>query len=332
MKYAGSIMGEAEAFCPAHITGFFKACDCSAVRNYHDIQDAKAHTGSMGAGFSLCIGVTTSVRIIKGRQDAAPYTITVSGYGGNSNSDGCGTNVSRAIVKKFLELAGSPDDITMDIKHDIAVPVGYGLGSSGAVALSLAYALDSALRTNLGREKSGTIAHNAEIECRTGLGDVLASFHGGFEIRTSPGAPGVGSVQKICLNKITIIMICLAPISTNKFISKHLSRINGLGGVMVDRLLKTKDYMHFQRMSLEFAEYANVITPNMKAIIDELDDMGAQCGVALFGETLFCMMPAGSSMESDIMRVMRRHPEGITIKAGLDEAGARMCTARQAGV
>jgi len=50
------------------------------------------------------------------------------------------------------------------------------------------------------------IAHNAEVNCKTGLGDVLASFHGGFEVRVKPGAPGIGTVEKISTDKISVII------------------------------------------------------------------------------------------------------------------------------
>ncbi len=47
---------EATAFCPAHITGFFKA-------HLDDNQSNLENLGSMGAGFSIKQGVTTRVKI-----------------------------------------------------------------------------------------------------------------------------------------------------------------------------------------------------------------------------------------------------------------------------
>ena len=82
-------------------------------------------------------------------------------------------------------------------------------------------------------------------------------------------------------------MICFSPISTNKFIKERLSQINGLGGKMVNRLLESKDYQHFQDMSLEFAKYVDVMTPRMQKIVDELTQNNIKCGIALFGETIF---------------------------------------------
>ena len=43
---------------------------------------------------------------------------------------------------------------------------------------------------------------------------------------------------KIDVNNISIIMIWFSPISTNKFIQEHLSKINGIGGKMVNKLLE----------------------------------------------------------------------------------------------
>ena len=91
----------------------------------------------------------------------------------------------------------------------------------------------------------GQIAFNAEVNCKTGLGDVFASYHGGFEIRVKPGAPGIGHVEKIPTDKISIIMICFSTICTNKFIKERLSQIDGLGRRVVNQLLESNDYELF---------------------------------------------------------------------------------------
>jgi pantoate kinase len=198
----------------------------------------------------------------------------------------------------------------------------YGLGSSGAVALSLSYALDQVLETKLDKFEIGKIAHNAEVNCKTGLGDVLASYHGGFEIRVKPGAPGIGKVEKIDTKNISVIMICFSPISTNKFIQEQLSKINGLGGKMVNQLLESKNYDKFQDMSLEFARYVNVMTPSMEKLIEELADNGIKSGVALFGETVFSMVP--KELESKVLEIVKKYPEGKIITSQLDVQGARV--------
>ncbi len=299
---------EATAFCPAHVTGFFKA-------HLDDNQNNLENLGSMGAGFSIKQGVTTRVKIETKNNQKSNFQITAKGYQSDK------TDISEFILNEFLKL-GKFSNNFFNIEHDISIPVGYGLGSSAAVALSLSFALDQVLETKLNKITIGKIAHNAELSCKTGLGDVLASFHGGFEIRVKPGAPGIGCVEKILTEKISVIMICFSPISTNKFINERLSQINGLGGKMVNKLMKSKDYEHFQDMSLEFANYVDVMTPKMQKLVNELSENNIKCGIALFGETVFSMIPKKD--ESKILEILKKYPEGIIIKTELDNVGARI--------
>ncbi|MGH1522117.1 MAG: pantoate kinase [Nitrosopumilus sp.] len=299
---------ESIAFCPAHITGFFTA-------QIDDNQKDLERLGSKGAGFSIKQGVTTKVIVNEKHDEKTNFRITVNGYQSDK------TDVSEFVLNEFLKL-GDFSKKFFDIKHDISIPVGYGLGSSGAVALSLSFALDQALKTNLDKTIIGQIAHNAEVNCKTGLGDVLASFYGGFEIRIKAGAPGIGHVEKIQANEISIIMICFSPISTNKFIKERLSQINGLGGKMVNKLLESKNYQHFQEMSVEFAKYVDVMTPRMQNIVDDFSKNNINCGIALFGETIFSMIPKKD--ESKVLEIFQKYPEGKIIKSELDNIGARV--------
>ena len=299
---------EATAFCPAHITGFFKA-------HLDDNHDNLENLGSMGAGFSIKEGVTSTVKVQTKENQEKNFQITTQGYESDK------TDVSEYVLNEFLKL-GEFSNKFFVIEHNISIPVGYGLGSSSAVALSLSYALDQALNTKLEKKIIGQIAHNAEVNCKTGLGDVLASYHGGFEIRVKPGAPGIGKVEKINTEKISVIMICFSPISTNKFIKERLSQINGLGGKMVNKLLESKDYDHFQDMSLEFAKYVDVMTPRMEKIVNELSENKIKCGIALFGETIFSMIPQNE--ENKVLDILQKYSDGIIIRSELDDYGARV--------
>ena len=292
---------QAVAFAPGHITGFFKA-EVEQI-----LPELK---GSIGAGFSIKEGVTTKVKVTSSEQPG--FKITVTGY----KSDN--TQVSDYVAKEFLKLAKK--NYFLDIVHDSTIPVGYGLGSSGAVALSLAFALNKALGTNLSRTQVGQIAHNAEIHCKTGLGTVLSSYHGGFEIRTKHGAPGIGSLRKIHSDYLAIV-ICFSPISTKKIIGTELSKINGLGGKMVSRLLKSRDQMEFLDMSLEFAKYVGVITPTMHQVIDDLREHGFKCGVAMFGETVFTLVPKSKKLQ--VLQILEKY-NGIIIKTEIDKSGVRV--------
>ena len=295
------------AFCPAHVTGFFKA--------ELDEKSKLEELGSQGAGFSIEKGVKTTVSVReKTKYDDSNFHLNILGYQTDNSL------VSEFVIGKFLKLARP--DVFVDVDHNITVPVGYGLGCSGAVALSLGLALNQALDTGLSKEKVGLIAHEAEIKCQTGLGDVLASYHGGFEIRTKSGAPGVGVVKKIKSENYTVVIICFSPISTKKFISERLHSINGLGGKMVTKLEKSKNIIEFQDMSLEFAKYVNVITPKMARVISDLTKNGINCGVAMFGETVFSLVP--KSKVDKVIGVLKKYDDGIVITSKIDNVGARI--------
>ena len=294
------------AFCPAHITGFFKA-------ELDDLQQRSENIGSIGAGFSIRDGVTTTVHAKK-TEEKSDFQINISGYIPDN------TDVSEFVIKEFLKIVNG-QNFLLSVHHDISIPIGYGLGCSAAAALSLAFALDQALGTKLEKSKIGQIAHDAEVFCKTGLGDVIGSFYGGFEIRTKAGAPGVGSLEKID-NDSKVIIICFSPISTKKFLVENLSMINGLGGKMVERIVRSKNYNEFQDMSVEFAKYIKVMTPKMNSVIQELHENGVRCGVAVFGETIFSLVPA--SKEKQVFEILKKYDDNLIIKSEIDNIGARL--------
>lgn len=293
-----------EAFCPAHVTGFFKA----------ELENELGYLGSLGAGFSIQDGVTTTVSVREKNNQNDRFRLEISGYQPDN------TLVSEYVIEEFLKLI--EEKYFLEVFHDIKVPVGFGLGCSGAVALSLAIALNRALNTKLTKTQVGRIAHMAEIQCKTGLGDVLAAYHGGFEIRTKSGAPGVGLVEKIRVDSPKVIMICFSPISTKNFLKEKLPSINGLGGKMVKKLIESKNYNLFQDMSVEFANYVSILTPKMASVIKELHKHGIKCGVAMFGETIFTLIP--SSLEKKVMGILEKYPDAIIIKSKIDNKGARL--------
>ena len=299
-----SLIMMATAFCPAHITGFFKA--------ELDKEDSK-QLGSLGAGFSIQKGVKTTVTVReRTKHDISDFAIKVNGF---ESGD---MRVSELVLSRF-----SVKGKFIDVTHDIDVPVGYGFGCSAAVALSLSIALNDALDYKLTKIQVAQIAHDIEIECRTGLGDVLASYHGGFEVRVKPGAPGIGQVKKInSKEKRDVIIICFNPISTKKFLKEKISSINGLGGKMVKKLVESNDTEEFQDMSVKFAKYVNVVTPKMNQVINLLHKNGIKCGVALFGETVFSLVTKNE--KNKVKEILKQFDDGLIITSKIDNSGARL--------
>ncbi len=91
---------------------------------------------------------------------------------------------------------------------------------------------------------------------------------------------------------------------------------------MVDRLVQTNDIGQFHEFSVEFANYVNIVTPKMKMVIEDLRSHGIKSGVALFGETVFTLVP--EHLEDKAVEILERYQDGIIIKSKIDDIGARL--------
>ena len=275
------------AFCPAHITGFFRA----------DMGDTPETTGSVGAGFCITRGVTTTARLEEGGTPPA--------------------GVVKHVVQQFERITGNPY-LPLDIQHQIDIPSGYGLGSSGALALSTALAVNEALSAGISPETLGQMAHRAEIHYNSGLGDVLAAYTGGFEIRTKAGAPGYGSIRSMQIGDPTVLIFCLAPKKTSEILGRP-DLINGIGGGMVQDLLAQPGAAALQRLSMEFSQRSGMLGPTVNGVIERLHDIGVGCGIAMLGETVFTIVSAQRA--DDIMKSMNEYE---IIRTGIEYRGAHV--------
>jgi len=293
----------AKAFSPGHITGFFEIP--------HGSYSHFLHKGSKGAGFSIDRGIATTAYVYESAK--TDYRISINGIQ-NENAE-----VSRWVVEEYLKLADRPYFVNVD--HDVGIPVGFGLGSSGAAALSLSYALNEALDIGLSRTEAAQIAHHAEIACKTGLGTVIAEFAGGFEIRTGAGAPGIGSVTKIDLENYKAVVLCLAPISTKSFLTSRMDEINGLGGIMLSKLAVSRNVDDFLAMSREFAGTLGLTEDRCKEPMAALKSRGIESSVALLGQTVFTLVPRAMAKEA---RDAIKGFGGTLLVCNIDGNGARV--------
>lgn len=299
----GELVASCTAFSPGHITGFFEKPE-----NTNQNSDLLFY-GSKGAGFSFKKGVTTSVELYKSKNNW--YQIYIN------NSLTNNAEVSKWVVQYYLDKF----DFTYYIKinHSIDIPIGYGLGTSGAAALSLSYALNKALDINFLKEQAAQIAHIAEIECKTGLGTVISEYYGGLEIRTSFGAPGIGKVTKIELNNYKAIILCISPLSTKQILTNYSNNANTLGQKMVEQLLLSKDITSFLRMSHEFADFLGLTKGLCAKPIEELNHFGVDCSIGMFGETIFTLVPPNEI--SKVTSILKKF-QGTLIVSDIDNRGA----------
>ena len=294
-----------QASSPSHITGF-----------YHKMLDSRSllNTGSIGAGISLSQGVTTTVKIYDS-VDRSTYGISING---KLVSDAV---VSKKVLDEYLKLANK--SVHISVNHETHIPIGYGLGTSGAGALSLSYALNDALCTELSLDQAAQIAHCSEIYCNTGLGTVISEFTGGLELRTRAGAPGVGTAEKIPVENRSVIALCLGPMYTANYLRTQSDLLTMKALDFLKQLSISRSVDDFLRLSHKFAANMGAINAKCEALVGLLKSKGYVCSVALFGETIFTVV---SDNEIDCVLQILGDQSGQCIVSNVDNLGAKLLT------
>jgi len=299
---------EAKAFSPGHITGFFQICDQP---------NDPLLKGSRGAGVSITRGATTKVMVEK----SAKTSVKIMMNGDVTES----ALVSEHVVNAFLSRI--EESYKVLVEHDVEVPIGCGFGSSGAGALSLALALNNVLNLNLSRLEAAQIAHIAEVECKTGLGTVIAETFGGLEIRVKPGGPGVGDIKSIPIKQDYVVAcLNLGSISTKNILTEETFRqpINEFGGNLVEELTKHSTPSNFMLLSRKFAEHVGLISKRLRVVFEETDSAGLKCSMAMLGETVFSVVRRDRVEENQQIFSKHAPSERNVIMAEIDLQGARL--------
>jgi pantoate kinase len=302
-------MEEASAFAPCHITGFFQIFNESANA---------LNVGSTGAGVSLNLGVKTLVKIKRSSKSFS--RVSINGIVSDS------ADVSEHVVKAFRSRFEEIENYEILVDHHTEIPIGAGFGTSAAAALSLSLALNKATDLSLSRIEAAQLAHVAEVECRTGLGAVIAETFGGAEIRVKPGAPGVGEIKQMCFPKdILVASLVLGPLSTKNLLADQRTkrRVNELGGKLVEKLLKESTIPNFLKLSRQFAEHVGLITDKTRNALNLADDTGLVCSVPMFGEAVFTLGKRESFDE--LFETFRKQGlRGQILVSEIDFEGARV--------
>ena len=300
------IVATSTAFSPGHVTGVFSPADS----DHTDIMNK----GSTGAGFSISNGITTTAKTFEAKTKG--YSITIDGIQVQN------APVSSYVAEYYLNLIDKP--IFLQITHTTEIPIGFGLGSSGAAALSLSYALNNSLKVGLTSVQAAQVAHCADLACKTGLGTVAALYAGGYEIRLKPGAPGKGLTLRKDLDGYVATILCISPLSTKAILSNRLmntSNKNFCCSELLNRLKSMDDINGFLDASFNFASALGLTSGICNGPIKALKSEGYKCSIALFGETVFTIVRREKAKE---VRSCLNKFQGTLIEATIDLLGARM--------
>ena len=250
-------MSAAQAFVPGHVTVFFSP----------HFADDPARTGSTGAGLTLADGVTV------GFEPGETAGVELNG---------------EAIDVEPVDrvLAGLPASGRVAARSPL--PLGEGFGVSGALALGTALAASEAGGLARTENELVELAHVAEVESSTGLGDVVAQARGGVPVRLAPGAPPHGRLDGLPAAG-RVEYRSFGPLSTAEVITDDVSAIRAAGDRALEALCDRPTLGTLFAAGRRFAREADLLTDRVAAVLDDVESAGGEATMAMLGETVVAL-------------------------------------------
>jgi pantoate kinase len=275
----------AQAFVPGHVTGFFTT----------DQDPDPTKAGSRGAGICLAEGVTVTVR------HAAEPTIVLNGE-----------PIEMAAVERVLRTL----EVPAEVRCVTDLPLGAGFGVSGAMALGTALAANEAFDRRLSENELLTIAHGAEVQAGTGLGDTVAQARGGMPIRLEPGGPQDNVMDGIP-GRGRVEFLTMGELSTADVIGGDTEQLTEAGVEALSDVVREPTVSTFMQASRTFSREAGLLTENVRGVIHDVAAADGSAAMAMLGETVVAV-GTGLSDAGYEPTVTRVHPGGATIQEAIE--------------
>lgn len=273
---------EATAFVPGHVTGFFSAHPA----------DEPVKAGSRGAGVTLSHGVEVTVQQ---RDDRTAIELD-------------GDAVEMPPVERVLDALG----VDAHVRAKTPLPLGAGFGVSGAMALGTALAANAAFGCGRSENELTALAHVAEVQSGTGLGDVVAQARGGVPVRLDPGAPGYGRLDGVP-SRPNVEYVTFGELSTEDVLSGDTDQLSAAGEDALARLVREPTLSQFMYASRRFAREADLLTDEVTEAIRAVSEAGGEASMAMLGRTVFALGTGLSDAGYDALSC-RTHPAGATLR------------------
>ncbi|RLF50449.1 MAG: hypothetical protein DRN11_04630 [Thermoplasmata archaeon] len=242
------------AYAPCHITGFFQIC----------FSDDYAKTGSEGAGISISLGSIAEIKESK--------KFILEG------------NIGKGEVTKHAIQSLTNETFQIKIKNQLPLSQGFGVSASSSLAacLGIAHLLDMPYK------KALEAVHKAEIKNKTGLGDAIASFIGGLEIREKAGLQG--KIRKIDCEAKLILAIIGKKLETKKILKneKIIAKINEVGEECLKEFITKPSLEKFFDLSLRFSYETGLANEKMQKILNKANKIG-KASMTMLGNSIFAL-------------------------------------------
>lgn len=278
----------AVAFSPGHISGYFRRVE----------GDTYAATGSIGAGIVVHEGVRAEATLA----DATRVTVLRRDRSGAVIE----TMTGSPPVEYVLERLG----VTAAIVTECRLPIGAGFGMSAAALLSATTAVNSACSLGLSADEVASLAHEAEVVHRTGLGDVAACRGGGIVCRKGPGIHA--DIVRLVDPEAAIAAVTLRPLSTASVLSSP-ERMQAIAAAFPEGC--PGSLPEFCRLSRRFAEKSGLVSPDVREVLDACDRREIPASMTMLGNGVFA---CGEGAEEALA------PFGEVYRLRCAEAGVRL--------
>jgi pantoate kinase len=276
-------MTEATAFVPGHVTAFFTVD--------RDEEGDPTKTGSRGAGLAIEDGVEVTVT------DAADRQVWLDGEA-----------VEMGAVERVLDTLDA--DVAVHAESD--VPLGRGFGVSGAMALGTAMATNAVLQRDLSTNELVTVAHGAEVQAGTGLGDVVGQALGGLPLRIHPGGPQHNYVDAVPARP-RIEYTTIGELSTEDVIGGETDKLTQAGAQALSTVVSEPRPEKVVYAGRRFAREAGLLTERVRQTIRDVTTGGGEASMAMLGETVFALDSGLSDAGYDAERT-RVDPAGARLR------------------
>ena len=284
---------KAQAFAPGHVSGFFEP-----VFN----QDL-SKTGSRGAGINISLGALSEIYVEPSTKQEFTFFIN-------------GKKANNAVTELALKLLIGKNPIKVKVKTKMDLPFGQGFGMSAACALSATYALSKI--TEFSKDDALKASHFAEVELRTGLGDVISSCFGGVEIRKNPGLPPWGIIEHIPGNYDLVLCVIGNKLDTKKILTdtNKMKVISEYGNYCTKKILDNPSIENLFSLSQIFTIKTNLAEKKILDAINSAEKYG-KASMCMLGNSLFAI-----GKTDELAKVLSSY--GKVVVCNVDELGARI--------
>lgn len=284
---------KATAFAPGHISCFFEPVYSNDMYR----------TGSRGAGINITLGATSEVFAENSNKQNIEVFIN------NKKS-------SAQVTKLALNYLIGKNPLHIIVKTNLDLPISQGFGMSAAGAISATFALSKIIGVSTG--EAIRASHFAEVQLKTGLGDVIASCFGGIEIRKSAGLPPWGLIEHIPGNFNLVLCVIGKKISTKKVLEDK-SRINKIidyGKFCTKKLLENPSIENLFYQSQVFTKNSGLADKYVLDAINAANRFG-KASMCMLGNSVFAM-----GQTDELCKVLSYF--GKIYVCSVDEIGARI--------